>query len=195
LPRIAPEAMSEAQRRVYDEIRTGPRAKAAKDAGGLFDPWLRSPEMAMHAQRLGAFVRYKTSMPKRLSELAILVTARSWSCPFEWVTHEEEARGAGLAPDIMRAIARRETPRFAAADEAAVYEFSRALHERRGVGDDAYRTAVEQLGEQGVVELVGLLGYYTLVAMTLNAFKVAIPPEAAPPFEDAGRTGPERETS
>jgi len=141
--------------------------------------WIASPEFGRRAQRLGEFVRYQTSLPPRLSELAILVTARFWTSQYEWYVHRKDALASGLAPEIIDAIALRAEPVFAATDERLVYAFARALQETHAIGDTLYADCVEALGERSVVELVGLLGYYTLVSMTLNAFAFTAPSDAA----------------
>jgi 4-carboxymuconolactone decarboxylase len=171
--------LSDAQRRVVDEIQSGPR-------GGLRGPfwaWLRSPELADRAQKLGEQVRFKSTLPPRLFELAVLVTASTWKAQFEWYAHAPLARKAGLADDVIDALQKGARPRFAKPDEAAVYDFATELYARRRVSDAAYAAALAQLGERGVVELVGVLGYYALVSMTLNVFGVEVP-EGAPPFSE-----------
>ncbi len=180
LTMLAPEDMSDAQRRVADEITSGPRRRLA----GPFNAWLRSPELADRAQKLGAFLRFGTSLSKRLKELAILVTARHWNAQFEWHAHEPEALDGGLDPDIIAAIRARRRPDFTNADEELVYQVSRALHEDHRIDDALYARSIETLGEGGTAELVGLLGYYTLVSMTLNAFDVPLPDGVAPPLDD-----------
>ncbi len=168
--------MSKAQRRVHDDIVSGPRGALMKGFPPLFQPWLRSPGMAGPAQRLGAFVRLESSLPPRISELAILITARFWECAFEWSSHQRFAREAGIAEDIIAAIADQRRPDFDSDDQAAVHDFCIELHQRHAVAEDTYQTAAGHLGETGLVELVGLLGYYTLAAMTLNAFEMGDPP-------------------
>ena len=180
LTMLAPEDMSADQRRVADEITSGPRRRLA----GPFNAWLRSPELAERAQKLGAFLRFETSLSKRLKELAILVTARHWNAQFEWYAHEPEALDGGLGVDIIDAIRARQRPDFTKADEELVYEVSRALHDAHRIDDALYARAVETLGEDGTAELVGLLGYYTLVSMTLNVFEVPLPDGVAPPLDD-----------
>ena len=160
--------MTAAQRAAYDETVAGRRGTAPAP----FLAWLRSPELASRAQRLGEFVRYETSLPPRLSELAILVVARHWSSPYEWAVHRPEALKAGLSPDVIDDIDRGRPPRVEGADERAVLDFTVSLTETKRVPDEVYRAAVEALGEQGVVELVGILGYYSLISMTLNAFEI-----------------------
>jgi 4-carboxymuconolactone decarboxylase len=169
--------MTAEQRVVCDETIAGRRGHVPVPLRA----WLASPEFARRAQHLGEFVRYKTSLPPRLSELAILVTARHWTAQYEWYAHKTEALKAGLDDGVIDAIAEHRPPAFRSDDERLVYDFSRRLHEDHAVDDDLYRSAVTVLGEHGVVELVGLLGYYTLVAMTLNTFEFGVP-EGAPPL-------------
>jgi 4-carboxymuconolactone decarboxylase len=172
-------AMSDEQRRVYDETLAGPRGHIPPP----LTAWLASPELAQRAQHLGAFARYQTSLPPRLSEIAILVTARHWTSHFEWYAHKKEALAAGVDPAVIEAIAGRRPPPFAGDDERLIYEVARSVHERHGVPDELYRASVAALGERAVVELVGILGYYTLVAMTLNTFELGLPDGVAPELD------------
>lgn len=163
-----PEEMTQEQRRVYDDTVRGRRGRMPAPLAA----WLESPVLADRAQKLGEFVRYETSLLPRLSELAILVVARHWTAQFEWSAHKAEALKAGLAQGIIDDIAARRTPRFPDEDERAIYEFSASLNQRHGVSDELYRATAERIGLRGVVELVGILGYYTLISMTLNAFEI-----------------------
>jgi 4-carboxymuconolactone decarboxylase len=172
--------LSEEQRRVADDIQSGPRGGLA----GPFWPWLRSPVLAERAQKLGEFVRYHSSLPPRLFELAVLVTAQHWKAQFEWYAHAPLAKKAGLGDDVIAAIHAGTRPHFAKPDEAAVYEFAVELYAKKRVSDATYATAVAQVGERGAVELVGVLGYYALVSMTLNAFAIEVPKGTAPPFRE-----------
>jgi 4-carboxymuconolactone decarboxylase len=171
--------LTEEQRRVAEQIQSGPRGGLS----GPFWPWLRSPELADRAQKLGELVRFHSTLAPRLFELAVLVTAQHWKAQFEWYAHAPLARKAGLGEDTIAAIQAGARPSFAAADEAAVYDFATELYARRRVGDAAYAAALAHLGERGVVELVGILGYYALVSMTLNVFGIDVP-QAAPPFRE-----------
>ncbi len=171
LPDLTPDQMDATQREVVDEAVAGKRGRMP----GPLRLWIRSPELGRHAQRLGAFLRYDTTLEPRLSELAILVTARQWTAQYEWFAHKREALKAGLDPAIIEAIAIRQTPAFADPAAEAVYAYAVALHETHHVPHPIHHAAVVALGERGVVELVGLLGYYTLVAMTLNAFELELP--------------------
>ncbi|MBV9977552.1 MAG: carboxymuconolactone decarboxylase family protein [Hyphomicrobiales bacterium] len=165
------DEMTPAQQRVVAAAIAGKRGTAPPPLLA----WLQSPEMAQRAQHLGEFVRYETSLPPRLSELAILVTARFWTSHYEWYAHKRESLKAGIEAAVIEAIARREKPVLEDAQALAVYEFSRALHETHNVPQAVFDKAVQALGEQGVVELIGILGYYTLVSMTLNTFEIGLP--------------------
>jgi 4-carboxymuconolactone decarboxylase len=179
MPRMkirAREEMTDEQRRVYDATAAGRRGRVPAP----LIAWLESPVLAERAQKLGEFARYETTLPPRLSELAILVIARHWTAHFEWAAHKPEALKGGLDPAIVDDIANRRQPRFVNEDERAVYEFSKTLNENHAVPDATYRKAVESIGQRGVVELVGILGYYTLISMTLNTFEIEPPDGQAP---------------
>lgn len=171
----APEEMSEEQRRVYNDTIAGKRGRVPAPLVA----WLESPVLADRAQKLGEFMRYETSLPPRLSELAILVVARYWTAQFEWTAHKAEALKAGLDPEIIDDIGQRRAPRFKNADEPVIYEFSVALLQKHEVPEELYRRAVGKFGQRAVVELVGILGYYTLISMTLNTFEIQ--PEGSVP--------------
>jgi 4-carboxymuconolactone decarboxylase len=172
--------MTEPQRRVADEIASGKRGRIPPP----MQAWLRSPELAARAQKLGEFLRYDTVLGPRLSELAILVTARFWTSHYEWHAHRSEALKAGVDPAIIAAIAKRETPVFSDEVARTVYDYATALHSAHLVSDHLHGRAVAELGERGVAELVGLLGYYTLISMTINAFQIDLPEGAIPELED-----------
>jgi 4-carboxymuconolactone decarboxylase len=173
---FAPEQMTEAQRRVYDATVAGKRGRAPAP----LNAWLRSPELAARAQSLGEFVRYDTTLSPRFSELAILVVARIWTAHVEWRAHKSEALKAGLPSEIIDDIADRRRPRMASAEELLVYDFVHSLCVDHAVPEALYQQAVAVFGEDAVVELVGILGYYTLVAMTLNTFEVSLPDGTEP---------------
>lgn len=182
MPRIsppAPEDMTPRQREVHDAIASGPRGRVE----GPLAVWLRRPELAQKAQELGAYCRYGTSLPPRLSELAILTMARVWTAEFEWWAHKGPALDGGLAPEIIEALRIGEPPTFAAEDEAAVHAFALEAQTARRVSDAVYARAVAALGEDGVVDLVGILGYYSLISLTLNIFEVMPPEGEALAFE------------
>lgn len=178
LPDLVIEQLSPDQRRVYDAILAGPRGIVE----GPLRVWLTSPELADRAQALGAFCRYHTSLPPRLSELAILVMGSFWKAGFEWHVHAPVGVAAGLDANAVEAIRRGQEPGLERADEAAVYAFSRELLHDRKVSDATYRRAVEELGAGAVVDLVGILGYYGLISMTIVAFEVPVPEGSPEPF-------------
>lgn len=171
LRELSPSEMSDDQKGIYADSVAGKRGTVVPPLRA----WIHAPEMARHASRLGAFLRYDTTLGARLSELAILVTARHWSAKFEWYAHKKMALEAGLDPAIIDAINHRRVPDFDDPKAQLVYEFSEALHENHTVPKLLYDKAIDLLGEAGTVELVGLLGYYSLVSMTLNTFEVGIP--------------------
>ncbi|MEJ2660967.1 MAG: hypothetical protein P8Z73_09625, partial [Desulfobacteraceae bacterium] len=165
------ENFTDAQKRIYHEIASGPRGRVR----GPLAVWLVRPDLADNAQKLGQYARYDTILPPRLSELAILLTARIWTSEFEWWAHKKIAERAGISEAIIESIRMGKRPVYRAMDEKIVHDFSVSLHHRRKVDDETYGRAIEVLGQKGVVDLVGILGYYTLVSMTINVFDVAIP--------------------
>ena len=175
IPDLDPAVMSVEQRTVYDAIASGPR----KGVRGPLAVWLHRPELAQNAQALGRYCRYDTMLPPRLSELAILTLARIWGAEYEWYAHKPIAIEAGVSPEVAEAIRVGATPHFDNADEALVHEFIVTLHRDRKVDDALYKRAVDVLRAEGVVDLVGIAGYYTLISMTINVFQVPIP-EGAP---------------
>lgn len=175
LPELDPAALTGDQRRVYDMIASGPRGRVR----GPLAVWLNRPGLAEPAQALGQYCRYETSLSPRLAELAILILARHWNSEFEWWAHKVHALKAGLPIEIIDAIRDRQPPPFTTDTEAVIFEFVSVLHAQRGVPDDLYARAVALLGQDGVIDLVGIAGYYTLVSMTLNVFDVR-PPEGEP---------------
>jgi 4-carboxymuconolactone decarboxylase len=174
-PQLTPEQMTPAQKAVADKIVAGPR----KSMGGPFNAWLRSPETADKLQAVGEQVRFHSSLPGRLNEFAILITAREWDADYEWYAHYPLALKAGLKPEIAADLATGRRPRGMAADEAAVYDFMAELRRTRRVGDANYAAMQKLYGDQGVIDLVALSGYYDMVSMTLNTAQVR-PPEPGP---------------
>ena len=164
-------AWTPAQRRVAEAAATGKRGRIPAPLRA----WLHSPELGDRAQRLGEFVRYDTSLGPYLSELAILVTARAWTAQYEWFAHKREALKAGIEPAVIDAIAARAVPVLDDPKARAVYDYAAALHATHRISEPVHAAALAALGETGLVELVGVLGYYTLVAMTLNAFEIGVP--------------------
>lgn len=180
LPQIPTEKLTPEQRRVHDAIVAGPRGGVR----GPFAAWLRSPELADRAQKLGEFLRFNTSLSKRLNEMAIIITARAWTAQYEWYAHARLAREAGLDDAIIKAIAERRRPDRMAEDEAVVYDFCTELHRDHRVSDATWKRAVAAFGETGAVELIGVSGYYVLVAMTLNVAEVQLPEGEPLPLSD-----------
>jgi 4-carboxymuconolactone decarboxylase len=177
---LNPATLDADQQRIWQEIADGPRGNVPPP----LQVWLRSPKLAENAQRLGAFCRYGTSLEPRLSELAILMTARHWTAHYEWHHHEVFARKAGLADAVIAAIAQRRTPDFAREDERSVYDFCRVFYRDHRIDDATYARALAQFGERGIVDLVGIIGYYALISMTLNVFEVPVPPDAPLPLKE-----------
>ncbi|WP_263259605.1 carboxymuconolactone decarboxylase family protein [Pseudomonas oryzihabitans] len=168
------------QQRVLDDIQSGPRG----NLDGPFLAWVHSPALADHAQRLGAFCRYGTRLDLRLTELAILTTAAWWRSQAEWQIHEPIARQAGLAEAVIEALRLGAVPAFETPAETCVHAIGVALYDTRRIPADLYRQGVTLFGEAGMVELVGVYGYYSLVAMTLNAFAVDRGGDTPRPFAE-----------
>jgi 4-carboxymuconolactone decarboxylase len=174
-----------------EELTAEQRAACAEAASGLrgrvpapMTAWIRNPELARRAQKLGELLRYQTTLEPRLSELAILVCARHWTSHYEWTVHKREGLKAGLDPEAVAAIAARREPGLRDAREQAVHDAASALLATGRLPAALHARATEALGERGLVELVGILGYYSLVALTLNAFEIGLPEAAAPELED-----------
>lgn len=168
---LTPDEMSADQRQTYDESVASKRGSPPPPMMA----WLNSPEMARHATRLGAFLRYDTIFEAKLSEIAILVTARHWTSHYEWYAHKQLALKGGMDPAIIEDIRQRRTPKFDNAKAQMIYDVAKALHEGHGVPPGLYADAVKVLGEKGIVEVIGLCGYYTMVSMTLNTFEFPLP--------------------
>jgi 4-carboxymuconolactone decarboxylase len=138
--------------------------------------------MINRARGLSDYLRFKSSLPPRLSEFVILITAREWTQQYEWNAHHALALKGGLKPEIANAVAEGRRPENMADDEAALYDFCIELHRNRSVSDPTYARALAKFGEQGVVDAIGLTGWYTLVAMTLNTARTPLPAGAPPPL-------------
>jgi 4-carboxymuconolactone decarboxylase len=168
----AHEDMTPDQRRLADAIVAGPRGSLR----GPFPVYLHSPELGQRAQHLGAYVRFESVLPAKLRELTILVVARHWTAQYEWYAHREMALKADLDPAIVDAIALGKRPERLARDEAAVYDFATELLEAKQVSDATFAALRDALGAQAIVDVIGTLGYYGLVSMTLNVNRTALPP-------------------
>ncbi len=182
IPLPGPESMSPEQRLVHDAVVSGPRGVMI----GPLRAAIHSPELARRWSHLGEFLRFGTSLPKRLTELAILVTGRRWTSQIEWWVHARAAAEAGVPAAAIEAIRRGEPPVLAEPDDAAVYEFARQLQHAGQVPLPAYRAVQERWGAIGVVELTAVIGYYTMVSMTLNAHEIPLPDGVMPPLEGDG---------
>lgn len=168
---LSPGEMSAEQKETYDESIAGKRG--APPAPMM--AWLNSPEMARHATRLGAVLRFDTIFPAKLSEIAILVTARHWTAHYEWYAHKRLALKGGMDPNIIEAIRDRRAPQLEDQKAQMIYDVARSLHEAHGLSQALYDQAVDVLTLRGLVEIIGLCGYYTMVSMTLNTFEFGLP--------------------
>ena len=152
-----------------------------QDVFGPFAVMLRSPEVMLRAAAMGDYMRYRTSLPPALNELIILLTARHWSQHFEWYIHQPMALNAGLSPQIAAAVAKGRRPEAMSSDESIVYEFSTELLRLQHVSDSTYAKAVERFGEHGVIDMIGVAGYYSFLSMMMNTARTAVPPDSDVP--------------
>ena len=173
--------LSPEQQAVHDKVVNGPRGRIA----GALTFWLHRPELADRAQELGLYLRFNTKLSPRLSELAILVTARHWGAEFEWM-HAPIAVKAGHSQAAIDALKRGQVPEFENDDETLVYQISRDILTNRHLADDLYARGIETLGEEAMVDLVALLGYYTMITLTLNTFEVLPEPREPGWSRDVG---------
>lgn len=181
LPDIDPAQLDADQRRAYDAIASGPR-------GGVRGPlavWVRRPELADKAQALGRYARYDSSLSTALTELAVLIVARIWSSEYEWRAHKKIALEAGVDAAVIEDIRCHRTPRFGSDEERVVYDVAMMLHRERFLPQSLYDRALEALGLARTIDLVAVLGYFTLISMTINVFEVShadgTPNELQPP--------------
>jgi 4-carboxymuconolactone decarboxylase len=150
---------------------------------GPIKVWLKNAGLAEHAQALGAYCRFNSSLPPRLSELAILVTGSFWKANYEWYAHAPIATKAGVEPAAIEAIRTGVTPTFSKSDEQAIYDFASELVKTKRVSNATFERAKKELGETSVIDLVGIIGYYSLVSVTLNAFELPLPDGEKVPFD------------
>jgi 4-carboxymuconolactone decarboxylase len=172
MPPLAAHEMSEAQRKAAAELTAGPR----KGVKGPFVPLIRSPELMDRLQKVGEYLRFQSSLQQRIGELIMLMISREWTQHFEWLTHVPLGRKAGLKDEVIEALAEGRRPSGMPADEEIVYDFCEELLRTKGVSDTTYRRAVKAFGENGVVDIIGVAGYFTTVSMVMN---VAHTPPAA----------------
>jgi 4-carboxymuconolactone decarboxylase len=175
LPQIDPQSLTAEQKAAEADF-------VATRKTALTGPWhvfMRSPELLIHAQRMGEYLRYRCSLSGRLSELTILIVARHWTQDYEWSTHRGHAARQGVTEETIVAIAEGRRPVDLTGDESAIYEFTTELLRNRGVSDPTYAEALKRFGENGVVDLCGIIGYYQLLALTMNVGRV--PPNQGQP--------------
>ena len=181
-PAIPPAEMTPEQKAVMDAIASGPR----KSAAGPFQAWLVSPELDDRLQKVGDYVRFKSSLPRRLSEFAILLAGRTWNSQFEWAYHYPLALEAGVEPAVLADLAAGRTPTGMSDDEALVYRFTDELRRDKAVSDATFTTLETRFGKRGIIDLVAVQGYYDTVCMTLNVAQVPVPAGSkAPPLQVA----------
>ena len=172
LPALSPDQWSEQQRQLAEEVIRGPR-------GALLPPFqamIRSPELMSHAQRLGEYLRYRSTIGQRLSELAILMTAQHWSQPVEWAIHAPIAAQQGISAAAIDAIHQQRRPAEAdlTPEEWLVYEFCQQLHQQKSISDPLWAQVMAEFGEQAVMDLIGVNGYYSLLAMVMNCAQTPV---------------------
>jgi 4-carboxymuconolactone decarboxylase len=177
---ITPAEMDPEQKRVHDQIVSGKRGRF----GGPFQLLIRAPGICEFAAPLGEHLRWGTSLPDRLSELAIITTARFWRAQYEWYAHASLAETAGVPAAAIEAIRTGNVPQFSADDEALVYRLCSEVFRTQRLSDASFNEAVAALGEKGLVEIISLIGYYTLIGNTLNAFQVPLPEGEQLPFPE-----------
>jgi 4-carboxymuconolactone decarboxylase len=179
-PQLAPEHMTDEQRVVVDAIQSGPRGAGLR---GPFNALVRSPALCDLVQRVGAYVRFSSSIAAPLNELAICMAGRKWGAQYEFYAHRRLGIDAGLNPAILDAIAEGRRPDDMSHDEATVYEFVTDLLSTGQVSDSRYAAVLDRFGERGIMDLVGAVGYYSLVSMVLNVAKVPLPEGETPPLK------------
>jgi 4-carboxymuconolactone decarboxylase len=182
LPALSEVTFTPEQRALAESIRSGPRGQFK--LAGPFAVYLHAPAFGELAQKLGGHLRFKTSVPGRLSEFAILVTAQHWKAQYEWAMHVPMAEKQGVKLQTIRDIQAGRAPKSAPRDEMAIYAFAKELYAKRRVGTAAYNRVRKILGDAGTVELVGILGYYALVSMILNTFRMPLPEGIKPGFRE-----------
>jgi len=182
-PRFKPLAendMNEAQRDAARELVSGPRGRW--NPSGPNALLVRSPDLMRRTQKVGEYLRYSSALPARLNEFAILVTARHWTAQVEWIAHHPLALKAGLNPAVADDLAQGKRPANMQEDEAIVYQFCTELHETKGVSDATFNAMRDKFGERGAIDLIGLSGYYAMLAMVLNVAREPLPGGVAPPL-------------
>ena len=183
LPILSEDTLSSDQRALLESIRSGPRG-AGTGIRGPFAMFLHAPAFGELAQQLGGYCRFKTGVPARLSEFAVLVTAKLWRAQYEWYAHVPQAERAGVAKETIRDLHRGRVPKSAPKDERAIYDFIQELYKTRRVSDRNFKRVLSVLGDVATVELVGILGYYVMISMILNVFRMSPPAGEPLPFSE-----------
>ena len=178
--------MSSSQQEQYERVKSMRQPGADGQFGGPFDAWIRSPEVAARALSLGNFIWERTSVGRRIVELAIIVTGRHWRSNVEWVAHERMAREQGIGDEVIQAVFDQRIPENAPDDEKLTIEVCRALHETQDLPLALYQRAIAMWGEDGLMEVIQTIGFYTFVSMTLNAFDIPTAAGAPTPFPREG---------
>jgi 4-carboxymuconolactone decarboxylase len=171
MPPIPQERLTDAQKKAMEEFAAARKSQVS----GPFWPLLRSPEVMNRARAMGDYLRFTSVLPPRLSEFAIIITARQWTQNYEWDVHAPLAQQGGLTAAIVAAVAEGRRPEGMAEDEDTLYTFCDELHRLQSVSDPTYAHAVRMFGEQGVIDLLGISGYYTMLAMVLNTARTPVP--------------------
>ena len=183
LPEVDEGNLTPAQQALLDSLRASPRGKAVS-LGGPFGVYMHAPEVGEVAQQFAAFCRYKTRLPKRLSEFAILMIGRIWKSQYEFFVHAKDGLEAGIKPEVIADLKAGRRPKKAAKDELALFDFIDELYSKRRVSDKNYKRAQEVLGNAGVIELLAICGSYSTTSTILNAFNVPLPAGVIPPFPE-----------
>jgi 4-carboxymuconolactone decarboxylase len=178
MPPIPTDKWTEAQKKAAEEITSGPR----KELVGPFIPLLRSPEFMSRVQKVGEYLRFNTKLGSNISEFIILLIARQFTQQFEWYSHEALALKAGIKPETIKSIADGQRPAEMPPDEEMIYEYVTELRLQQSVSDRVYALVVNRFGEQGVIDITGLCGYYTLLGMVMNVARTPLPPGKTPPL-------------
>ncbi len=183
LPILAEDTLAPEQRALLDSIRSGPRGSSVQ-IRGPFAVFLHSPVYGQLAQTLGGHLRFNTAVPPRLSEFAVLCTAKLWRAQYEWFAHVPQAERAGVKTATIRDLQAGRKPKSAPKDEIAIYDFIQELYKTRRVSDKNYKRVHAVLGDSATVELVGILGYYTMISMILNVYRMMPPEGTSLPFAE-----------
>ena len=183
MPPLAANTLTDAQRKAIAEFKEARNA----DISGPFVPLLRSPEVMSRARAMGDYLRFRSVLPPRLSEFVILMTARAWTQQYEWDAHYRLALTAGLKEETAKAIAEGRRPQGMQDDEELLYVFCDEVRKNQGVSDQTYSRMVAKFGEQGVIDTVGIMGYYTTLAMVMNTARTPLPAGATPALKPLSR--------